>query len=118
MLFFIAVNTVTLSLDANHYHIRVTSEQLQEQSQFTVLTVALSRPLLQEEHIADTRILGKERKFELNSSTLAVHPIGPVSPGRHNMDIVIIIGVQGSHGFVLSAPLTVDVIAEGINFAI
>ena len=114
----VAVDGVTLSLSANYYHIRVTSEELQAQSQFIVLNLSLSRPLLNEEYIADARILGEDIKFEVNSSTLSVHPIRPVSPGRHNMNIVIFIGVQGSQSSVLSAPLTIDVIAQGtqINF--
>ena len=83
------------------------------QRQFIVLTLSLSRPLLNEEYIADADILGEHIKFEINSSTLSVHPVRPVLPGRYNMNIVIIIGAHGSQGFVLSAPLTIDVIAEG-----
>ena len=109
----VAVDGVTLSLGSNYYHIRVTSEELQAQSQFIVLNVSLSRPLLNEEYIAAAHILGEDIKFELNSSTLSVHPVRPVSPGRHNMNIVMVIG--GSQSFVLSAPLTIDVIAEGIQ---
>ena len=114
----VAVDGVTLSLVANYYHTRVTSEELQAQSKFIVLNVSLSRPLLNEEYIADARILGEDIKFEVNSSTLSVHPIRPVSPGRHNMNIVIVIGVQASESFILSAPLTIDVIAQGtqLNF--
>lgn len=110
-----AVCEVSLSLDASFYHIRITTEQLQELNESAVLAVALSRLLHEQEHILDAGILGQEQKFEINSTSLTVHPINPVSPGRHNMDIIIIIGVQDSIGFVLSAPLTVDVIAKGLH---
>ena len=108
LLFSIAVNELTLTLDATYYHVRVTTEQLQEENKYTVLTIAFSRPLLEGEVIEDSAIVGQNVKFELNSSTLTVHPISSVSPGRHSMDIAVVIG---SH--LLSAPLTVDVIAEG-----
>lgn len=105
----------TLHLQANYYHVRFTSEQLQEQSQYPVLTLTLSRPLIEEEHIIEANLLGENSNFYLSSSTLNVHLIGQPSPGRHNMDIVIIVEVQGSHGIILSAPLTVDIFAAGIT---
>lgn len=111
--YFIAVSEVMLGLDTNYYHIRISSQQLQEQSQTALLTVALSRPLLEEESIADAKVLDQDNKFELNSTTLTVYAVGQISPGRHNVQIVIIIGVTNSMNFVLLVPLTIDIITEG-----
>lgn len=103
-----------MSLGASYYHIKLASEHVQSQSQRTVLTLTLSRPLLEREHILEARLLGEDSNFYLDNSTLTIHHIGQLRPGRHTMDIVVIIGVQGSHGIILSAPLTVDILAEGM----
>lgn len=116
LMYFLAVGVITLNLDANSYHIRVKSEQLRNQSQFPLKTLTLSRPLLDVEFIAEASVLGQDSNVYINSSTLTIYLTSSVLPGRQNMFIVVIIGNQSSPGVVLSAPLTIDIIAEGMLY--